>query len=81
MLKIWPQNSGTNVAAPATALDQPAQQPRQDAPESDSVYPPGMQIDMVLKAMDKEKGGRGGESAGGRSMADGRRGVKCVVKI
>lgn len=80
VLKFWPQKS-TTAAAAAVAVSKPAQQPCQYAPESDSVYPPGMQIDMVLKEMDKEKGGRVGESVGGRGMAEGRRGVKCVIKV
>lgn len=77
-VKIWSRNSDAGADASAgPASIQSAQQPRQ----SDSAYPPGMQIDMVLKELNEKKGAPGGESAGGRGMADGRKGVKCVIKI
>lgn len=64
VVKIWPQKSVADANA-AAAASKPAQQAHEDM--SESVYPPGMQIDVVLKELDEKKGGR--------------MGAKCVVKI
>lgn len=78
-LIIWPQDSGADASAAAAALvsssasTQPAQQPCQENPES--VYPPGMEIDLVQKGWVRSKAeDRGARPLGARSMAEeGRR--------
>ena len=79
---MWPQKANTNTKAAAAAAAEAAAAHRRRQ-EAESAYPPGMQIDIALKDMDKkEKGASGGEAVGGRrNMAEGRRGVKCVIKI